>query len=267
MDLSRYYAEICRYKMFSKEEEADLFLEYADPGVSKKRQEQIRDLIIKSGMRFAFKQAKRFSKNDPEHMPELIAAANEGLVVGFNKFDPKSGYRYLSYSGWWVNQRILKQSSQFRIVSLPIYLQQVSARIQKFIESKETAPTFAELKEAFPDVSEKNLRDLSQHKYLTYFISDLGDDPAFEIDPIGQEVEVRLDRERIHAMIDTLPQLHRDIIKMAYGTDTADESTNATILKTLNITKEQLKDLKAEALHLLKAKLLPVNDDQALEED
>jgi len=258
--------------MFTREEESDLFLEYLDPGVNRKRKEQIRDMIIKSGMRFAFKQAKRFSKNDPELMPDLISSANEGLVVGFNKFNFNSGNKFLSYAGWWVNQRILKQSSQFRIVALPIYLQQVSARIWKFIESKESGITFAELKEAFPDVSEKNLRDLSQNKYLTYFISDLGDDPAFEIDPIGEEVEIRLDRERIHSMIESLPQPHADVIKMMFGTETGEESTNATILKTLGISKDQLKDLKAEALLLLKTKLRPepetgINDDQVLAEE
>src|ERR1017187_5023424 len=126
MDLSQYYTAICKYKMFNREEEFDMFLQYNDPGVPQKQKDKIRDDLIKSGMRFAFKTAKAYSRNDPNMFPELLLAANEGLVVGFDKFKFKSGNRLLSYSGFWLIQKILHAQSKFRIVSMPIYLQQVS---------------------------------------------------------------------------------------------------------------------------------------------
>lgn len=136
-----------------------------------------------------------------------------------------------------------------------IWKQQLSARIQKATENREVDLTFEELKKEFPEISEKDLRELFNTKYLTYYLDDITDDPSFEIDPIGTEVEVRMDRERIHAIISKLPSPHREIIELSYGISDEEETTNANIAKQLNLSKEQLREFKKEALDLLKHKL------------
>lgn len=90
---------------------------------------------------------------------------------------------------------------------------------------------------------------------MTYYLDDITDDPSFEIDPIGTELEVRMDRERIHAIITKLPSPHREIIELSYGISDGEETTNANIAKQLNLSKEQLREYKKEALNLLKDKL------------
>lgn len=255
MDLSRYYSEICKYPILTKEEEYDLFIELDDPGITPAAKKKIQDKIIRANLRFVFKTAKKYSRNDPDIFEELICAGNEGLLVGLEKFKPSKNVRFLSYSGWWVLQRILKEMSKMRIVSLPIWKQQLSARIQKETENLEVDLTFDQLKEKFPDVSEKDLRELFDTKYLTYYLDDMTDDPSFEIDPIGTEVEVRMDRERIHGIISKLPSPHREIIELSYGMSDGEEMTNANIAKQLNLSKEQLREIKKEALALLKEKL------------
>ena len=255
MDLSAYYHEICKEPMIDPATEQDLFIDLQDPGIPESEKIKIRERIIKSNLRFVFKQAKNFSKNDPEIIGALISAGNEGLLVGLEKFEPQKGVRFLSYAGWWVKQRILKEMSKLRIVSLPIWKQQLSARILKFMENREVEVTFEELKKEFPEVHEKDLRELYATRYLTYYIDDLTDDPSFEIDPIGTEVEVRLDRERIHQLISKLPSPHREIIEMSYGIVDEEELTHATIAKQLGISKDQLRLYKREGLEMLREKL------------
>jgi RNA polymerase primary sigma factor len=119
MDLSRYYSEICKTPLLTKEEEFDLFMELNDPAISEKEKAKIKDKIIKANLRFCFKTAKKYSKNDPDIFEELICAGNDGLLVGLEKFKPSMNVRFLSYAGWWVQQRILKEMSKMRIVSLP----------------------------------------------------------------------------------------------------------------------------------------------------
>jgi RNA polymerase sigma factor (sigma-70 family) len=115
------------------------------------------------------------------------------------------------------------------------------------------------LKEKFPKVSEKDLRELSETKFLTYYIEDMStDSPEFEIDPIGTEVESRIDKERIHQMVDDLPSPHKEIVIMSYGLKDGDDKTHAEMAKTLNISKDQLRSYKREAMDMLKEKLVPV---------
>jgi RNA polymerase sigma factor (sigma-70 family) len=136
-----------------------------------------------------------------------------------------------------------------------IWKQQLIARIQKFTESKEEDVTFDELKKEFPEIREKDLRELYSTKYLTYYLDDLTDDPSFEIDPIGTEVEVRMDRDKIHNIISKLPSPHREIIELTYGINDGEEMTNTNVAKQLNLSKEQFREYKKEALSILRQQL------------
>lgn len=258
MNLSQYYAEICKQPLLTEEEERDLFLELSDEGLSERRRSQIKDKIIRSHLRFVFRQAKYFSKNDPSMFEELIAAGNEGLMAGFEKFSPERGMRFLTYAGHWVKQRILKQMASMRIVSLPIYKQQLATRIQKFMDSKE-ACTFEDLRVAFPDVKDKDLRELHQTRYLTYYIEDLGNRSEFEINPIENEVEHKMDRSSLHDCIGALPSPHKEVIYATFGLLDGDEKKQADIAKDLNLTKEKVREIKQEALDMIKDSLGDMN--------
>lgn len=252
MDLASYYNEICKEPLLDRETEFDLFMELQDEGLSQAERDAIRDRIIRSNMRFCFRQAKYYSNNDPGMFSELILAANEGLVVGFNKYKPSTEVRFLSYAGHWVNQRILKSMSQMRIVSVPIWKQQLIARIAKYMEKNEEV-TLENLKEEFPEASEKDLVELSRTSFLTFYIEDMSaEHPDFEIDPIGSEVEARIDNERLHSIIETLPELQAEIIYRTFGLKGGEEMTRADIAKDLGISKEQLRDLRKQALDQLK---------------
>lgn len=255
MSLSKYYAEICKAPMISKEEEAALFAEYYNPETSVKKKELIKETIIKANLRFVFKQAKLRSKNDPGSFEDLISVGNEGLLVGFEKYNPKSGYRFLSYAGWWVMQKMLYEMGTMRIVRLPVWKQQISARIQKIKDTNENI-TLEEIQKLLPDVSEKDLRELSDTRYLTYYIEDM-DESEFEIDPIGTQVEKRMDDEITLKAVSSLPSPHREVIAKLFGFDDGKEETLANISKSLKMTKEQVKAIKAEALSMLAAKLKP----------
>lgn len=252
MSLSLYYEKISKTPMLTREEELDLFLEYQDVTTTVKRKLEIRSQIIESNLRFVFKEAKKYSRNDPTIFEELIAAGNDGLLVAFDKFNVSSGFRYLTYAGFWTRQRMLFSMSQQRIVSLPIWRQQLSARIQKIIE-KNPDITFERLKNEFPDIQEKDLRELWGTRFLTFYISDMDEDPAFEINPIEDEVNTRLDRERLHTRIAALPDDQREVIELSFGIFDGEDRNIAQVAAELKLSKDKVKTLKREALEGLKA--------------
>lgn len=254
MDLSYYYDIILKEPLLSKAEEKDLFLELQDKGLSEKRRKEIRDRIIRANLRFVFKQAKKYSKNDPGTFAELISAGNEGLLVGLEKYDPDSGYRFLTYVGWWVKQRILHHMSTQRLVSLPIWRQQLAARIQKVVDANPDI-TFDSLKSLFPEVPIKDLKELFETQFLTFYIEDIGDDPAFEINPIETEVDTKLDQEKIFDVVSTLSELERQVIDLTFGLTDGEEKKPSEIIQILGISREVYKNTKKEALVKLKASL------------
>lgn len=236
--------------MISKEEEVALFTEFNQRNTSAARKAEIRSKIINSNLRFAFKQAKKYSKNDPGIFEDLISAGNEGLIVGFDKYDHTRDIKYLSYAGWWVVQRILKEMSKMRLVALPIWKQQLAARIAKVLEMNEQI-TLAELIEEFPEVPEKDIIELYQTKYLTYYIDDM-DENDFEVDVIGEEVQKQLDNEKVWKAVASLPSPHREIVARAAGLEDGNEHTPSHIAKALKLPKDEVKRIRAEGLKMLK---------------
>lgn len=259
MSLSTYYEQILKEPLLTKEEELDLFLEIQDVTTSERRRQQIKDRIVRANLRFVFKKAKGYSKSDPALFEDLIAAGNEGLLVALQKYDPQSGFRFLTYAGWWVDQRILNHMAKQRIVALPIWRQQLSARIQKTIANKGEDLTFDQLKAEFPEVSEKDLRELFQTRFLTFYIEELGDDPSFEINPIEEIVNSRIDQERLHFLITSLPSPHKEVIELTFGIFDGEERKTVDVAKEMGISREKTKTLRQEALQMLKDKMGGVN--------
>lgn len=235
--------------MLNKEQEAALFKEYKTSTTTRVRKEQIRDQVIRANLRFAFKEAKKFSKNDPLLFEELICAANDGLLVGFEKYDPDTGYRFLSYAGWWVQQRILKEMSKMRLVSLPIWKQQLATKISRLRE-KNPDWSVEDVIAALPDVPEKDIRELFDTQYLTYYIDDM-DENDFEVDVIGEEVQVRMDNEKIWKAVSSLPSPHREVLARSFGFEDGEEHSPAKMAKALKLPKEEIKRVKVEGLKMV----------------
>lgn len=253
MDLSKYYLEICKEPILSKIEEQELMVIYKGTKSTEKEKKKAKDRIIKSNLRFVFKQAKNYSKNDPHTFEELISAGNEGLLVGLEKYDPARKIRFLTYAGWWVIQRILKEMSKMRIVSLPIWKQQLASRIAKMKDTNETL-SVADVQKEFPAISEKDIRELFDTKYLTYYIDDL-EENNIEIDSIANTVERDHDNKTLLEAVDKLPSPHKEIMILSYGLEDGRELAFTQLAKRLVLTREQLKQLKKEALNMLKVEL------------
>lgn len=253
MNLSQYYELICREPIMTKAEEQRLMAVYKLSTTPDKERQKAKDRIIKANLRFVFKQAKNYSRNDPSMFEELISAGNEGLLVGLEKYDSSYEGRFLTYAGWWVKQRILKEASKMRIVALPIWKQQLAAKIGKAKERKENI-SLEDLKKEFPKVSEKDIKELSETRYLTYYIDDL-DEGVLELEAVIKDVETELDMKRFQECIYSLPSPHKDVIILSYGIEDGHEMTFTQLTRRLVLTRDQLKQVKKEALDMLREKL------------
>lgn len=253
--ITKYYNEICKIPMLSKEDEELLFKEYYDYKTSLSRREEIRSIVVQANLRFVFKTARNFAKNETHLIDELISAGNEGLLVGFDKYNIESGVRFLSYAGWWVQQRILNAMSKVRIVALPVWKQQLANKIQKAKDNNEEL-TLAQLVEDFPDISEKDITELFSRKYLTYYIGDLDQNlPEFELNPVEDVVEQEMDSDNVRKAVATLPSPHREIISCTFGLSGDKIYKPHQLAKKIGVPKNTLETLLKEGLEMLREHL------------
>ena len=255
VSLTKYYESICKQPILTREEERRLFdIIYDKTGSFSERQKKLAsDKLIGANLRFVFKKAKQYSKGDIDQFQELISAGNEGLVVSLEKFDPKSGVRFLTYAGWWVIQRQLKEMSRMRIVSLPIWKQQLAKRITNRENELGRPMTDQELSAEFPEFKLKDLKDLSKTKYLTYYIDDFLTEDGFHtedglIKDLGSELVEFLDNEDMQLAINALPSPMKEVLELSFGLDDGKEKSVSKVASELNLRTDEVKRLRTEAI-------------------
>lgn len=251
--LTHYYQLICKQPLLSDEEEKALIAIIFDKtdkyGAGQKK--RATDKLINANLRFVFKKAKQRARGDIDMFNELIAAGNDGLLIGLEKFDPSSGVKFLSYAGWWVMQRQLKEQSKMRIVALPVWKQQLAAKIERYQETLGRLPTTEELKTAFPEYKEKDLKELVNTKYLTYYIDDFLNEDNF-INELEDILIDSIDKEYLEDAINKLTSPTREVIELTFGFDDGKEKKLSAVAKDMGLKREEIRKLRQEGLIKLK---------------
>ena len=100
--LQRYYREIGRHPLLTKEEEYELAVEF-----SENQDPQLAYRLITANLRLVVKIAMEY-KSAVTNLLDLIQEGNIGLMQAVKKFDPFKGIRLSSYAQWWIRAYILK---------------------------------------------------------------------------------------------------------------------------------------------------------------
>jgi len=100
--LGRYLAEIRRFPLLSREEEAVIARRYVR---DKDPQDAYR--LVTANLRLVVKLAFAFTRA-AKNVLDLIQEGNVGLMEAVKNFDPEHGIRFPSYAVWWVRAYIYR---------------------------------------------------------------------------------------------------------------------------------------------------------------
>jgi RNA polymerase primary sigma factor len=104
---------------------------------------------VSANIRFVVSVAKQY-QNYGISLPDLINEGNVGLIKAAARFDETRGFKFISYSVWWIRQSIMQAiSDQARVVRLPqnkIGTLNKIRKAQGFLEQQlERMPTNSEI--------------------------------------------------------------------------------------------------------------------------
>ena len=135
--LSDYLAAIVKFPLLTAEQEIQLgrqvarYMELRNAPEERTNQElrqikigiRARDTIIKSNLRLVVHAAKKYSNRLKSNSMELIDLIQEGafgLQRAAELFDPSRGYKFSTYSYWWIRQSISRAIyNNERLVKIP----------------------------------------------------------------------------------------------------------------------------------------------------
>lgn len=196
---------------------------------------------------------------------DLMQDGNLGLLRGIDKFDLRRGKPFGSYAVWWVRQGVRHAlATQARTIRLPV--QQLANRYALGRASRRLAhtlgrePSEQELAQA-TGMSAQNISDLMRVSTEPVSLetprsseseATIGDVIADSDTPSpNEQTAAKESLVELGALLDELSPRERHVLTLRFGLDGEEERTLEEIGRTLELTRERVRQICAEALEKL----------------
>jgi len=256
--LTTYIREIERIPLLTREQEYDLAVK------AKHGDMEARAKLIESNSRFVISVAKSY-QNRGLPLTDLISEGNVGLITAIDKFEPETGYHFISYAVWWIRQSILKAlGDKSRMIRLPMNrnadLMQVQG-VKSRLEQEMDNVSLEDIAKACSMTTDQVSEILNYSRDVTSLDAPVseGEDASFgdfiESTQAGPEEELvgKALVESIDRILGRLNERERDIIIRRYGLHDSKRLSLKEVGDLYGVTKERIRQIEKKVLGSMQA--------------
>jgi RNA polymerase nonessential primary-like sigma factor len=226
--------------------------------------ESARQRMIESNLRLVVKIARRYL-NRGLPLLDLIEEGNLGLIHAVKKFDPERGFRFSTYSTWWIRQTIERAiMNQSGTVRLPIHIiKDINSclRAARTIRNQQdNEPGAAEIAAYLGREPEDVERLLSLHNRVTIRCANSDDENGpVERLKARQDAEPQrcAQKEVVNDIVDhwvcELNEKQRAVVERRFGLHGYHRLTLEQIGDEIGVTRERVRQIQLDALKNLRA--------------
>lgn len=258
--LNTYLSEIGFSALLTAKEEIDLAEKV------KQGDNTARCRMIETNLRLVIKIAKRYVGSGMDLL-DLIEEGNLGLMHAVEKYDPKLGFRFSTYSTWWIRQYIERAiMNQSRLVRLPVHvlhkLRHFRKKVTELTKTLGREPTLEELAEAMQQPLDEieqmvnlSMGTLSLDATLsgevegTSFIDSIVDES--NIDP-AEQMQMDAMIKLVDKWLCELDDIQSEVIARRFGLRGYDKSTLEEIAIVMKINREKVRQVQNSGLRKLR---------------
>jgi RNA polymerase primary sigma factor len=259
-DLQSYINRLTRCNLLTPDEEVRLARRIANgDGQAKAR-------LVESNMRLVVSIAKAY-RSSGIPFEDLIQEGAIGLMTAAERFDPKRGYRFSTYATQWIRQAIGRAvDNKAKSIRLPAHVSESLRKIDKARAEmrremgEDPTPEQLAHRTGISPRKVSNLLNTTQEPISLDM--PVGDEENTSLgsllydktspDPQEELIDAEM-RDEIDSILATLDDREQLIMRKRFGFDGEDTYVLQQIGEELNISRERVRQIEAQALRKLRA--------------
>ncbi|UOQ33078.1 RNA polymerase sigma factor RpoD [Candidatus Vidania fulgoroideae] len=230
--------------------------------------ENLLNILVESNQRLVISIAKNYV-NKGLNFDCLVQEGNIGLIKAIERFEYRKGFKFSTYSTWWIRQSITRSiADQSKIIRIPVHMTENLSKILKIINKKFRNKTCLNSKDLSIIKKKLNISKNNIIKVLELSKGPLslegvlntkkGNISRSEIikdtsQKTNEEIIDNIELKNIvNNVLSFLEEKEREIIKMRFGIGYKKEKTLEEVGKRFNVTRERIRQIESKALKKIK---------------